>query len=457
MKYPIIFLLCTILVFSSCEDFLSTIPDNASTIDLQLVDAEDAREYLNGAYDAATRGSVLGGQFALISELMSDGIDGQGLGGDWFAHYSRSTDIFLGTTRSMMSDGFKMAGRANNVLDQLESIEGLSDLDKQIFEGETKFLRSLIHFDAVRFFGQPYGFTADNSQLGVVIRTSQNAEVLNRSTVGEVYTQIINDLTDAINLLPASNDIYANQWAAKALLAKVYFQMNDFENAFSFANDVIENSPYEFDTEYSSKYGYGESTEIIFGLISTQLDNDNANGGLRGYFRPDPSTGVPALFASAEYATAFATEPNDTRKTSWLMDVSGRNAVTKFNIEGVYTNPVIHLTEMKLIRGESAAENSSNEIGVGDLNDIRERAGMLALSANLAGTPLIQQLRIERHKELYFENNRMHELKRQALRDNPNLTIRNAPWDCAGMVCQLPDNELKGNPDMEPNPQGGCN
>ena len=50
----------------------------------------------------------------------------------------------------------------------------------------------------------------------------------------------------------------------------------------------------------------------------------------------------------------------------------------------------------------------------------------------------------------------MHELKRIAIRDTPNLLIRNAPWDCPGMVCQLPDNELKGNPEMESNPQGGC-
>ncbi len=445
------------LAFASCEDFLEVVPENASSIDVQLETAQDAREYLNGAYDALSFGSVLGGQYSLVSELMSDGVDGTGLDGDWFAHYTRSTDIFLGTTRSMMSDAYKAAGRANNVLDQLGSIEGLSEAERNTMEGEIKFIRSIVHFESVRFFGQPYGFTSDNSQLGVVVRTSQNTEVLNRSSVGAVYAQIISDLTDAINLLPESNDIYANAWAAKALLAKVYFQMNDFQNAYDLSNDVIMNGPFMFDASYSDKYGYGTSNEIIFGLISTQIDSDNANGGYRGYLRPDASTGVPGLFASTEYASLYATEPSDTRKTDWLVDLNGQSVIMKFAFDSVYTNPVLHLTELKLIRGESATETGNSPAGVADLNDIRERAGLIALSESLAGEPLIQQLRIERHKELYFENNRMHELKRQAVRGNPSLTIRNAPWDCAGMVCQLPDNELKGNPDMEPNPQGGCN
>jgi len=433
---------------------LEVTADNASTIDVELNTAQDAREFLNGSYDALTYSSSLGGQFALVSELMSDGIQDVDLNGDWAAHYNRTTGIFNSSTRSMMSAGYQAVGRANNVLDQLDFITDLSEAEKATMQGEIKFIRALMHFDLVRFFGQPYGYTGDNSHLGLPIQVTQSTELVNRSSVGAVYNQVIEDLKSAIELLPADNGIYANSWAAKGQLAKVYFQMNDFGNAFDYANDVIENSPYVFDMDYNLKYGFGESEEIVFGLISTNLNSDNSNGGFRDYFRL--INDVPGVYTSSAYADAYALEPSDTRAAQWLISNNGKFICNKFNINEAYTNPVLHITELKLIRGEAAAETSNAPQGVADLNDVRERAGLIAESAALAGAPLIQKLRDERRKELYFENNRMHELKRIAVRDTPNLLIRNAPWDCPGMVCQLPDNELKGNPDMESNPQGGC-
>ncbi len=460
MKFQYIYIILFLSTFTwSCSDFLEVKPDNAFVINEVLDTPEDTREFLDGAYDALSFGSVYGGQFSLISELMTDGVYGENIiNGDWLAHYTRSTDIFLGTTRSMFENAFQAVGRANNVLDQLDQIEGFSDVDKNYIEGEVKFIRALVHFDMVRFFAQPYGSVASNTQLGIAIRTTQSTDLVNRSTVQEVYNQIIQDLEDASTLLPESNSYYANAWAAKALLAKVYFQMNDFENAFSYAHDVIEMGPFELDTSFVNKYGYAPSNEVIFGLQSSHLDFDNANGSYRGYFRPDPSNlGLPQLFPSNELVVQFQTEP-DKRFAAWFeLAASGQFLCKKFAYDSVYTNPVIHLTELHLIRGEAALENLNVDQARTDVNLIKERAGVALVAPGAATAALFLALRTERHKELFFENNRMHELKRQAVRDSPNMTIRNAPWNCAGMVCQFPDNELKGNPNMEPNPQGGCN
>ena len=45
-----------------------------------------------------------------------------------------------------------------------------------------------------------------------------------RATVAEVYAAIEQDLLDAEQDLPVDNGIFANQMAAKALLAKVYLK-----------------------------------------------------------------------------------------------------------------------------------------------------------------------------------------------------------------------------------------
>ena len=97
-KFAIILLAGVFLLSGCSDDFLEVVPDNASSIEESLSTPQDAREFLNAAYDALSSGSALGGQQGLISELMADGIDGTDLNGDWFAHYTRSTDIFLGTT-----------------------------------------------------------------------------------------------------------------------------------------------------------------------------------------------------------------------------------------------------------------------------------------------------------------------------------------------------------------------
>lgn len=448
------------LSFVACNDnFLEYKPDNAFTAEDRISNKTDLLTYLNGAYDALSYSATFGGQFALISELMSDGIDmSRTSNGDWQAHYSRTTDIFLETTRSMMETAFKAVGRANNVLQNMPRITELTDVERKRIEGECKFIRGLVHFETVRFFGQPFGYTQDNSQLGIAPRFTFGADVVNRVSVGEVYSLVIKDLKDAIELLPVNNGNYATSWAAKAMLAKVYFQMNDYQNAYDYANDIIENGGFVMDADFNTKYRAGNeaSTEIIFGLVSTNINFDNSNGGFRDYFKVNVSDNTVGVYASKDIFTE-ANANNDLRGPAWFTEKNGAYICKKFDTENAYTNPLIHLTEIKLIRAESAAQLGQNlDKATADLNQIKQRAGLNALVTPPAIT-IINEARRERHVELYFENNRMHELKRIAVKDNPNLLIRGVIWNCPGMVCQLPDSELKGNPAMLPNPQGGCN
>ncbi|MBL7831078.1 MAG: RagB/SusD family nutrient uptake outer membrane protein, partial [Saprospiraceae bacterium] len=212
------------------------------------------------------------------------------------------------------------------------------------------------------------------------------------------------------------------------------------------------------DTDFNTKYRSGNeaSKEIIFSLVTSNINFDNANGGFRDYFRVNISDNTVGVYSSKDIFTA-ANSNDDLRGKSWFKDASGAYICTKFDVDKAYNNPLIHLTEIKLIRAESAAELGQNLAkATDDLNEIKVRAGVPELTTPPAVT-IINESRRERYIELYFENNRLHELKREAIKDNPNLLIRGVIWNCPGMVCQLPDSELKGNPDMLPNPQGGCN
>ncbi len=71
---------------------------------------------------------------------------------------------------------------------------------------------------------------------GVPIVTTPTANLdansnVPRSTVAAVYTQVMQDLTEAEAKLPASNGFFATKGAASAQLSRVYLQKADYPNA----------------------------------------------------------------------------------------------------------------------------------------------------------------------------------------------------------------------------------
>jgi len=108
---------------------------------------------------------------------------------------------------------------------------------------------------------------------------------------------------------------------------------------------------------------------------------------------------------------------------------------------------------MKLIRAEAYASLGTNvATAQEDINEIRTRAGLSALTST--GSQLLQDIRLERRKELCFEGDRTTQIKRMGVLGNESLS-RNAPWNCPGMVLQFPgsENTVIG---FTLNPTGGC-
>ncbi|MFN0200301.1 MAG: RagB/SusD family nutrient uptake outer membrane protein [Bacteroidia bacterium] len=459
------------LLNTGCNDsFLEIIPPDAIPEDQFLASAKDLRQVLNGSYDALTYSGAYGGMSWFISDLMADHVSELSAKGnlDWNAHYTRTTDNFLGTTRGMMTDFGKTIGRANYVLDRLDKFEMTQD-EKNKMKGEALFLRAVAHFELVRHFAQPYGYTGDNSHLGVAIHLKYSPDALDRSTVKQVYDQVIADLNEAVTLLPASNPAtsvpvgaatnpqWANAMAAKGFLAKVYFQMNDFSNCLKNINDITSSGMFTFDDSLFtdslharfSKFG---TTEAVFALTSVDFGSDNSGGTIRNIYSKGNLQGGKL----SEYiAQRMTIEPNDKRGKKW---VNG-NILTKFLDRDVQTQmqvTVLHLTELMLMKAECMAEGDGDLTEAAALiNKINVRAGVPQIST-LSKSIVIAEARKQRELEMVGEGNRFHELKRQAVRDNPNLLIRGSIWNCNGMVNQIPDNELTGNPNMKPNPVGGC-
>lgn len=453
------------LIMAGCSDLLENdLPDNEIRKEDAIRSAEDMQEVLNAAYDVIA--NSFNGNNQRFAELLADNVAIPGNTGFLVQVYNRSSDFFNSDVGGYYKDPYIAIGRANAILENLTAIS-LSDAERNRFEGEAKFIRAMCHFEHVRLFAQPYGYTQDNSHLGIVIKTSTKIEPRQRNTVAEVYEQVIKDLTDAEALLPPTNGIYATSFAAKAYLARIYFQMNSFTNAAAKAEEVIANPSYVLPADINTRYGKTVSPEAIFATISSSA-NDVRSTQFRDSYRsinPDPKAGAnntadiaPPTIRSSNEAYALLTSNPADKRASWVAEKPYKTGLTKVftRFDSTYFNVThVSLSEMLLIAAESYGELAQNlGTAANYINKIKGRANVPLLSGPSAET-VILEARQERRKEFLGEGNRVHDLKRIGVLGE-SVIVRGAPWDCNGMVLQFPASE-QSTRGFVMNPQGGCN
>lgn len=451
----IIIILSLAIIFGSCDKMLDFKPGDEVLAADALQTPEDLQNLLNSCYDVMA--NTYYGAYQNLGELLSANLAPPRVNNDYNEVYNRATIFFNGTVGGLYGEPYIAIYRANTLLESFDYIENLSASDRQRIEAEAKFIRAIGHFDLVNLFAQPYGYTSDNSQLGIVLRTSSSPDILPRSTVAQVYQQIIEDLNFAKDNLPASNGVYANQYAAYAMLARVYFQMNDFQNAADAADIVITQGPYVLDS-LNARWSQTISTENIFTLVIAPTDNRNS--ALISNYRSDNNE-TPELYASNNYVEGLYGQnlPTSDERSQWFVELDANTLnyyynITKFN-QNFFNIPYVYLTEILLIHAESLAElGTSLSTAVDDINLVRARAGVSLLNENSAVETIITAARVEREKEMIGEGRIVFDLKRRGALGE-DIMIRNAPWDCPGMVLQFPISENTENFVM--NPTGGCN
>lgn len=455
-KFFILTLISCFALFTSCKKSIELEEIGKFTSETAIQTDADIAALLNSSYFALATDDYYGGGYQVYSELLADHIDGTNLGGNNLGMYTRNTNIFNADNSSFYGQMSKIVFQSNLTLDNLDKATAAN---KTLFEGGAKFLRALAHFDIVRMYAQPYASASAATQPGIPLRLNSVREPIGRSSVADVYAQIIKDLKDAETMLPATNGVYATKWAAKALLSKVYFQMNDFTNAYTYSNDVITNGGFQSDTSYRQRYSNGRSKEIIFGLVYETNNPQGRFQRLRGNYNTT-NAGLPNLRLTSNFYQR-ATANNADKRAGWYVVKNTFPLLNKFDSASI-TLPVLHLTEMRLIRAESAAESNLNlPVAIADLNLIITRAygsaSSLLLSASATRAAIIEAARRERELEMVGEGNRLHELKRRGAKGE-TISIRGAVYNCNGLILPFPNNEvIYSAPLLIQNPIGGCN
>jgi len=450
----------------SCEKILDIDQKMNIPNDKAITSVRDLEAVLIGAYDGLQSSNVLGGNMVVFADLLADdcNVDASRLTNfGTLEIYNRATTIQLSPLRSMWSEAYATINRANNVIYVIDNnlLSG-SDFErvKAQFKGEALFIRAVTHFEILRFWALPYDVdnTGGNNQLGIPYRTKPTLDgfanlAMARNTVEEVYNYVINDLKEAEQLLASANikksASRASEMAAAAYLARVYFQKGDYVNAADKANKVISSGLYSLNSDLQQVFktsGNQASSESIFQLVNTTTDQ--SDGITYNY---NPSDGSNPLFTGSDslkklYSTL------DGRRTKYISinPFANKIFVKKYTpANPSYNISIIRLAEMELIKAESDILSGNITQSTYDCyTAVKKRAfGSNWVNETITQNALLDSVRMERRRELIFEGDRYHNLKRmkQPLRDN-------VPWNDPSLLFKIPQEEMSGNPLMVQNP-----
>lgn len=117
------------------------------------------------------------------------------------------------------------------------------------------FIRALMFLNLCNAYCQTYTYTTDASHLGIPlpIHPISFNDVIARSSLKEAYEQIIEDFNTALTTLEKTGEsdvYYASATACRALLARVYLYMGNYDLAEQYATEVIAKVPLTPYAEY---------------------------------------------------------------------------------------------------------------------------------------------------------------------------------------------------------------
>ena len=458
-------LIIPVMIFiSSCDEKLDLKPKQSIDASTALTTPENIQATLVGAYLQARDADIFGSTFNEYSELLAASNDLRFLG-----TYEQPREIInkeIAVTNSYIRDTwiatYDLLNMCNTLLDP-ETMAILDAQDATRIEGEAKFLRGWVLFEMTRLFGLPYEPGQTNDQLGVPIVTTPTNDVSDavnvaRNTVETCYAQALSDLTDAKNNLPEINDVYATTYAASAVLARIYLQMNDFPNAADEANRVIQSGYYSLNSTPLDAFNNKAATsEDIFALQNNVASNTSwltvmyasLNGMGRGDYDIqqvfldtfDPADLRAMYQGEAEMDDSY-TIANITKMYYYGVGaILNNGGINTAKWGDYYANiSLIRLAEMYLVRAEANFESTGPQIGpnspLQDINVIRDRA----LAPSLTGPVTQDQIRQERYWELCWEGHRLHDLKRWQLDIEEGL-----PYDAGNLILPIPFREMEAN------------
>lgn len=407
-------------LISSCnEEFLNPKPTTALVDSEVFTSLTNARAAMIGAYDQLSSYSFDGLYMPIMADLTGEDLLLNSTNNyNWFVSVYQLNVLPNYQYASRPWDaGYKIIYDANKIIAGAPSLPDATEDEINDLVAEAKVMRAYVMLKLVEVFAPAY--SADPDAPGIMLVTTPvayDAPDVPRNTVREVYQQIISDLLYGESILGDDKSTgFFGKKAARALLARAYLDMQDWENARDKAKLAYEGLELMSIKEMLGGF-YSPNSETIFSIAYTPEDN-NIYLSIPSFYWP--VSGYSSMRADSKFVESF--NPNDIRTYMFYRqdNIDPDNyLILKFQHNQQVGNAErisIRAAEMYLIEAEAEAELGNYTAAQDALYIIQQRSYPGIAKFTGTGQELIDEILMERRRELFGEGFRWNDIKRRNL------------------------------------------
>ena len=479
-KYIFIALISLAALVSCSKETLNPEPSNAVSDEQIFSSVESARTALNsgmsfiGSYISLTLGTVMaevmGEDAAMSSGAYGFPTYNWNLYSYTYSQVPASDPWWFGYANYIWPADYHGIDAANSILQYVSEMDDEAGKDNLL--GQAYAIRGFLYLRLIRLFAPAYTTNADAP--GVILRlepANAASENLPRSSVKAVYAQIISDFEDAYDLITNTSTDYFTKQNVALFMARAYQDMADWANAKKYAEIAAGNvfngsnlmSPAQWQSgfkdhndEWLMYFNFIPATSNYYASIPSFYyladGYDTAAEDGKVDFEEWPNgwnmlDGYSTVRWTKRFRDSF--EDSDCRKMfpfyfyaedGYFTNKFGHRWYGDDVTIGDAEFPLARIAEAYLIEAEALAQTGGDAKSV--LNALQKARGASETDGSL------ENIYMERRKELYGEGFRLHDLRRlhQPLdrTQDPEhwAEVKSLPADSPRFMLPIPEVEM---------------
>lgn len=486
-----IFFTALILSITACDDFLEENPKNFINPENFYQNQSDAEGGLTGIYAVLhSYGLFAGNSNGIIHmhHLMSEYTYPWSMTAPDVMYINYPDFKCVINIWTDCYDGLK---RANSYIANLEDKEvDFSEELKNRYLGEARFIRSLMFYYLVQFYG-------DVPLVTEPFKGGDNFYV-SKDPADKVWDFVMDDLDKAIEALPFKSEYSgadlarANKGAARTLKAKIHMIREEWSEAKTQVDAIISSGEYDLEPDIldnwrtANEHGVESIFEVDMGSgFFPRLGNSLFQlSGPSNYEHPITGNIVGGLWTGVAYSPFFyeSFDNSDERKTKLFLDTAKHAGPAGRFFTGKYFDPsvmyqgqwmnapvnvvVFRYSDILLMKAEIENEINSgpNAEAYDALDRVTGRVNATPYPRSMNYDEFLNAVFQERAKELFYEGHRFFDLKRRGLNFTKTIVEneRKKLFEFVGfdgtidiqqymLKLPIPVQEMDANPNLEQN------
>lgn len=450
LNYLVLFCL-SLLVLSSCDrSLLNPIPQTSVSDASAFSTRTRVQTQLLSLYGALKDGNFYGGRYVIYGDIRGEEFINE------TSNLVTGSDVWnLNATNSATAVvnfwyfAYLTINKCNVFLDGMaaggSSVVPADTATKYI--AEAKLIRGLSYYSLLQYYALPYA-NGNGNNPGVPLRLNGIKGVgqsdLARSSVADVYTQVLKDLNEAEAGLPSTyataydNTTRAHKNTAIALKTRVYLSMQNYASVITEANKIVgATAPFSapagrvanaLQADVTTVFTNYTTSESIFSMPMTSTVGDypgtqnqlayyyspnTTNGGVgNGEYSLNPSGIIanPAFSATDKRRSFVRQSGTGATAKSWLIKYKAASPFTDYVPVMRYSEVLLNLAEAR-VRSTNMVDAQALAL-LSAVHNRSSAANPYTATSFASATELTNAILLERRIEFLGEGLRNNDLMR---------------------------------------------